>query len=117
VVFAGFVIAGPTAKTVLIRASGPTLGMAFSVPGTLSDPALTLNNVTTATTVVVASNTAWDGDPQIATTASQVGAFPWGPSSLDSAILITLPPGNYTAGVAGASGDTGVSLVEVYEVP
>ena len=38
------------------------------------------------------------------------------PSSSDSAILVTLPPGAYTAQVLGASGDTGVALVEVYEV-
>jgi hypothetical protein len=38
-------------------------------------------------------------------------------SSKDSALLITLPPGLYSAGIAGASGDTGVALVEVYEVP
>jgi hypothetical protein len=47
-----------------------------------------------------------------------VGAFTWSvPSSHDSALLITLPPGNYTAACAGSSGDTGVALVEVYEVP
>jgi hypothetical protein len=34
-----------------------------------------------------------------------------------SAILATLPPGTYTAQVSGASGDTGVSLVEVYDYP
>jgi hypothetical protein len=50
--------------------------------------------------------------------ASSVGAFAWTtPTSNDSAILITLPPGSYTAQVAGASNDSGVSLVEVYEVP
>jgi len=38
-------------------------------------------------------------------------------TSADSAILVTLPPGAYTAEVSGASGDTGVALVEVYEVP
>jgi hypothetical protein len=32
-------------------------------------------------------------------------------------LLITLPPGLYSAGISGASGDTGVALVEVYEVP
>jgi hypothetical protein len=37
--------------------------------------------------------------------------------SADSALLVTLPPGAYTAQVSGASGDTGVALVEVYEVP
>jgi hypothetical protein len=47
-----------------------------------------------------------------------VNAFPWtSPLSKDSAILITLPPGPYTAQVTGASGDTGVALVEVYEDP
>ncbi len=118
VVFAGFVIGGTTAKTVLIRASGPALGLApFSVPGVLPDPQLTLTNVTTTPYVVIATNTGWGGDPEITSTAANVGAFPWSPSSNDSALLITLPPGNYTAGVAGASGDTGVALVEVYEVP
>jgi hypothetical protein len=47
-----------------------------------------------------------------------VGAFAWtAPSSADSALLLTLPPGAYTAQVSGFSGDTGVALVEVYEVP
>jgi len=47
-----------------------------------------------------------------------VGAFTWSnPSSNDSAILVTLPPGAYTAIVSGADGDVGVALVEVYDVP
>jgi hypothetical protein len=29
---------------------------------------------------------------------------------------VTLPPGNYNAVVAGESGDSGVTIVEVYEV-
>jgi hypothetical protein len=54
----------------------------------------------------------------IVSAAANVGAFPWtNTSSNDSAILATLPPGGYTAQVSGASGDTGVALVEVYEVP
>jgi hypothetical protein len=32
-------------------------------------------------------------------------------------ILIVLPPGSYTAELAGAGGSTGAALVEVYEVP
>jgi len=39
---AGFVIAGPAQKTVLIRAAGPALG-AFGVSGTLSAPQLELS--------------------------------------------------------------------------
>jgi hypothetical protein len=113
---AGFVIAGDTPLTVLIRASGPAIAAApFNVPGTLSDPKLTLQNP--ATGAVYASNSGWGGDPVISGVAGSVGAFAWNvPTSLDSAIVITLPPGNYTAEAAGASGDKGVAIVEVYEV-
>ena len=114
---AGFVIAGDSALTVLIRASGPALAAApFNVTGTLPDPQLTLQNP--ATGAVLAANAAWGGDAEIASTAASVGAFSWSvPSSHDSALVVTLPPGNYTAAAAGTGGDTGVALVEVYEVP
>lgn len=114
--FTGFAIEGSTAKTVLIRASGPALA-AFGLLGTLSDPKLTLNNLSTFPSSVVATNAGWAGDTSIAAGAAAVGAFPWGNSSNDSAILITLAPGSYTAAVTGASGDTGIALIEVYEVP
>ncbi len=111
ILIAGFAIGGSTAKTVLVRASGPALTQ-FSVPGVLPDPKLQIYSGSN----VVASNTGWGGDTQIAATASSVGAFSWSPSGNDSALLITLPPGAYTAQVSGASGDTGVALVEVYDV-
>ncbi len=115
--FAGFVIQGSTSITVLIRASGPAIAAApFDVPGTLPDPQLTLQNPSTGS--VIASNSSWGGDPTITSASASVGAFAWNvPSSHDSAILITLPPGSYTAAAAGTSGDTGVAIVEVYEVP
>ena len=115
--FAGFVIGGSTSLTVLIRASGPAIAVApFNVGGTLPDPELTLQNPSTQ--AVIASNNGWGGNPQISTTAAAVHAFTWGdPASHDSALLITLPPGAYTAAATGASGDTGVAIVEVYEVP
>jgi hypothetical protein len=116
ILIAGFVIGGSTSKTVLIRASGPALGV-FGVPGTLADPQLTLYSGSTA----LASNSGWGGGTAISNTAAAVGAFAWSnPSSLDSALLVTLPPGGYTVQVAGAAGtatDTGVALVEVYDVP
>jgi hypothetical protein len=112
ILIAGFVIGGSTSKTVLIRASGPALA-AFGVSGTLPDPSLQLYSGTT----LLGSNSGWAGNMQIATAAASVGAFSWSSAlSNDSAILVTLPPGAYTAQVAGASGDTGVALVEVYEV-
>jgi len=115
-VFAGFVIGGSTSKTVLIRATGPTLAN-FGLTGVLPDPALTLNNVGVTPNVVLATNTVWSRDPTIMAVAHSVGAFTWLGSSADSALLVTLPPGNYTAGVKGASGDGGLALVEIYEVP
>ena len=113
VLIAGFVIGGSTSRTVLIRASGPAL-LGFSVPNTLADPELQLFSGST----VVASNTKWGGDAEISMVANSVGAFPWASlTSADSALLVTLPPGAYTAEVSGATGDSGVALVEVYEVP
>ncbi len=120
VLIAGFVVGGSTSETVLIRASGPALAAApFNVPGTLPDPELQLNlSNANGTSTLLASNAVWGGAPDIASAAASVGAFTWtNPSSSDSAILVTLPPGAYTAQVSGASGDTGVALVEVYEVP
>jgi glucose/arabinose dehydrogenase len=115
---AGFVVGGTTSKTVLIRASGPAIGGApFNVAGTIPDPQIQLFGQGSPAPLV-ASNAGWSGNPQITSEAAAVGAFPWtNPSSKDSAILVTLPPGAYTAQVSGVSGDTGVALVEVYDVP
>ena len=113
ILIAGFVIGGSTARTVLVWASGPAL-VPFGVSGTLPDPRLQLYSGAT----LLASNSGWGGDAQVSSTASSVGAFGWAnATSADSALLLTLPPGAYTAQVAGASGDTGVALVELYEVP
>lgn len=113
VLIAGFVIGGSTEKTILIRASGPAL-IPLGIAATLPDPRLQLYSGTS----VIASNTGWGGDSQIAAAASSVGAFSWGTSATpDSAILVTLPPGAYTAEVSGASGDSGIALVEAYEEP
>ena len=113
---AGFVIAGNTALTVLVRASGPALAAApFGFGGTLSDPQLTLQNPANGS--IYAQNISWGGSSEISSTAASVGAFTWSvPGSHDSALVITLPPGNYPAAAAGTSNDSGVAIVEVYEV-
>ena len=118
ILIAGFAIEGSTSRTVLIRSSGPALA-AFGVPGTLPDPQLQLYRSNgDGTSTLLLTNTGWGGDSTVAAAAASVGAFSWGtPGSADSAVLVTLPPGAYTAEVSGASGDTGVALVEVYEVP
>ena len=121
VLIGGFVIGGETAKTVLIRALGPTLGLPpFNVPGALPNPVVTLFAGATA----LASNDDWQNqsDPTCATagllcgTPTDIAATSLAPPQpLEAALLITLAPGAYTAIVSGAGGLTGVGLVEVYE--
>ena len=113
VLIAGFVIGGSTAKTVLIRAIGPTLSD-FGVADAIADPTLSLRSGST----VVEENDDWLGDPQIAAVAERIYAFRL-PNLLsrDAVVLATLAPGTYTAQVSGVAGATGVGLVEVYEVP
>jgi hypothetical protein len=114
---AGFVVGGTTAKTFLIRGSGPALDP-FGVTGTLADPELQLYSVASGGNVLLADNDDWGGDPEISAAAAAVGAFAWtDPASSDCALLITLPPGAYTANILGIGGSSGVALVEVYEVP
>ena len=119
ILIAGFVIGGTTSMTVLIRASGPALSQ-FSVPGVLPHPALSLYRSNgDGTSSLVETDVGWGGSALISghATSASVGAFSWGTvATPDSAIVVTLPPGAYTAQISGALGDTGVALVEVYEV-
>jgi outer membrane protein assembly factor BamB len=114
ILIAGFVVS-EHACTVLIRAVGPAL-TAFNVPGALIDPQLQVFSGVQ----MVAENNDWSTAPNAAAlgaTAQSVGAFALPPGSRDSAVLVRLPPGAYTAQVSGVNGTTGVALVEVYEVP
>ena len=112
ILIGGFVIGGTTAETVLIRAVGPGLTDTFGLSGTLAQPVLTLFSGGTA----LYSNTGWGGDPLISNAFTTVGAFPLNPAHTDSALLVTLPPGQYTAQVSGINSGTGVALMEIYEV-
>ena len=118
----GFAVRGNTPKTLLIRAVGPGLA-SFGVPSPLADPILT---VADSSGNILAENNDW-GAPEpvtpgqvvanaseIAAAAGTVGAFPLASGSSDSAIIVTLAPGNYSAVVTGAAG---TALVEVYEIP
>jgi hypothetical protein len=68
---------------------------------------------------VVASNTGWStatNAAQIPAAALVAGAFPFPAGSTDSALLLNLAPGNYTAQVNGAGGTSGVTLIETYDL-
>jgi hypothetical protein len=112
VLIAGFVISGNTPETVLIRGIGPALGQ-FGVSGSLAAPELVLYDSGNNT---LQTNSGWGGGATLVQAFASVGAFPLAANSADAAILVTLPPGAYTAEVSGVNGATGVGLAEVYEV-
>jgi hypothetical protein len=109
----GFVLGGSTPTKVLVRGIGPTLGV-FGVPGTVVDPQLALFN---SSSVKIGENNDWGGTAELTAAFGSVGAFVLPSTSKNAALLVTLPPGNYTAQVSGVNSTTGVALVEVYEVP
>jgi len=116
ILIGGIIINGAAPKRLLIRGAGPGLA-ALNVSGALATPRLQLFNKAGQ---MIRENYSWQvgNDNALVTAAeAQTGAFAFGKNSADSTILIVLPPGNYTAELSGASGSTGVALVEVYEVP
>jgi hypothetical protein len=108
VVIGGFIVTGPAGSTkkVIVRGIGPSL-TGLGIADALSDPSLELHQGAT----VVATNDNWKDNQ----TAVQVtGLAPT--DDLESAIVATLQPGAYTAVLQGAHGETGVGLVEVYDL-
>lgn len=112
ILIVGFVISGGNPVTMLIRGIGPGLTQ-FGVGGVLANPRLQLFSGST----LVGDNDNWGGLAQLSTAAASVGAFALPANSLDSALLVNLQPGGYTAQVIGVGNTTGVALVELYELP
>ena len=129
ILIGGFGITGSTSDTILIRAVGPGLSSTFGLQGTLGTPQLILFDGNPLGPQPIATNTGWGNSPVPGTSSvsagilpassavmASVGAFSLVPGSADCAMLVTLPPGSYTAEVAGVGGSTGIALVEIYEV-
>jgi hypothetical protein len=107
-------------------------GAPFFVPGTLANPSIRLFSGQTA----IAQNDDWQiTDPLCgsmgfacggATEITATGLNPCVPNpgqttpppgcTQESAILISLPPGAYTAMLSGVGGGTGVGLIEVFKL-
>ena len=114
ILIGGFFIGGSTSRSVLIQALGPAL-VSQGVSGTLPNPSLTIHDSTGA---VIYSNTGWGSNPVLLKAAASAYATPvLTPDSADSEVLLTLPPGGYTAEVADANGATGVALCAIYQLP
>jgi hypothetical protein len=131
----GVIISGTAPKQVLIRGFGPTLS-SFGVTGVLANPVLELaqdddNNANTPAVLIV-SNDNWGTNltscpPPVVACGTATDIFNTGKSAdtyapsnpnrnLDAALLVTLPPGIYTATLRGVNLGTGVGLVAVNEI-
>lgn len=104
---AGFTVGPSSAKTVLIRAVGPSL-VALGIENTLADPKLAVFN---AKGVLVAEND--DFSAAAEDMFGVAGAFPLRSGARDAALMATLPPGSYSAQVSGDG--AGSTLLEVYD--
>jgi hypothetical protein len=106
VLIGGFIVTGTHSKPVLLRGIGPSL----KLDGKLADPVLELHDSSGAT---IATNDDWetnDDEQEIIDT----GLAPEDPK--ESALLVTLDPGGYTAIIHGADGGSGIALVEAYDL-
>lgn len=106
---AGFIVTGDVSKKVLIRGIGPSLA-ANGVPNRLANPTLTLFD-DSATGLM--SNDDWKNSPD-AVEIMNTGLAPT--NDFESAIIVSLAPGQYTAALAGKDGGFGNGLVEVYDL-
>ena len=111
----GFVITGTVPKNYLVRVVGPSLGQ-FGITGFLPDPSFQV--IPLSSPNPVAQNNDWGGSQALAAIMNGVGAFPFtGPATKDAAAVVTLAPGGYTVNVNATATNSGIALVEVYELP
>ena len=109
VLIQGINVTGPEPIRVLIAAKGPSLS-ALGVTGALANPQLQLYD---AGRRLIASN----NDVGAIPAGSELASIPGVPTNpLESALVVVLPPGNYTAVVSSATGATGVALLEVTDL-
>ena len=117
VIIGGFIVQGTAAKKLIVRAIGPEL-IPYGVPNVLADPTLELHDSTGA---LIASNDNWQttiiGGIITADQVAEIQSSGHAPTvATESAIIATLPPGNYTAIVRGVNNTVGVALVEGYDL-
>jgi hypothetical protein len=111
VMIGGFILGGSSNNTqVALRGIGPSLG-AFGLSPVLADPTLELRDSNGA---LLVSNDNWQDDPVQAAQLTAHGLALSDPN--ESGIFQSLPPGAFTAILAGKNGGTGIGLVEIYNV-
>jgi hypothetical protein len=108
VMIGGFIVSGTQPKKIIVRGIGPSLA-GFNIPGLLADPTLDLYD---SSNQLLASNDNWKQNQQAEIQNS--GLAPT--NDFESAIVRTVPPGNYTAVLRGKDNTAGVGLVEFYDL-
>jgi hypothetical protein len=105
----GFIVTGTQPKKVIVRALGPSV----PVPGTLTNPKLELYSGST----LIASNDDWQNQPD-ADRQAVIDSAVQPSSDLESALVRTLPANStgYTAIVRGVNDETGIGVVEAYDL-
>lgn len=106
VAIAGFIIAGTAPKKVVIRGRGPSL-VPFGITNALVNPFLHLVSGQT----VIGSNDDWGSSPNWQEIQAS-GVAPG--NAVESAIMMTLNSGAYTAIASGVGGGTGVAILELF---
>jgi hypothetical protein len=107
VLIAGFQITGSSSKQLVVRALGPSLAQ-FGLTNVLADTTLELHDGTGA---IIATNDDW----QDAANANSIPSALRPANRLESALLVTLGRGAYTAVLRGYNNGTGIALAEVYD--
>jgi hypothetical protein len=111
VVIGGFQLGFGTGNVrIAVRGLGPSLSQ-FGLSNLLADPTLELHDSNGA---ILVSNDDWESDPVSAAALTANGLALQDPK--ESGIFVTLPPGAFTAILAGKSGGIGIGVVEIYNV-
>ncbi|MCC7201160.1 MAG: DUF11 domain-containing protein [Nitrospirae bacterium] len=132
----GFIVGGSIPKKLLIRGRGQSMsGAPFNITGTLNNPYLRLFSSSAGDYIAQNDNWGDQSDPLcsnkgfVCGTQTEIvatGISPCVPNpgqtstppgcSNESAIMITVPPGSYSAVLSGVSNGTGVGLIEVFDM-
>ena len=107
----GIILRGGNSKRVLFRALGPSVKInGTTIPGALVNPTMQLFN---GNGTLLGDNDDWP-DAANATEIQSTGLAP--PEDEESAIFLSLGPGNYTTVIRGVNRTTGISLAEAYKL-
>jgi hypothetical protein len=110
VIIGGYIVGAPEPAKLIVRGMGPSLA-ASNIAGSLQDPTLELHDASGAE---IMANDNWQDNAAQAALIQGEGLAP--ADSRESALAVTLNPGNYTAIVRGKNDTQGIALVEFYKL-